>query len=49
MFKTGQTPYNWQVTNFTRPSKENLVVYELLLRDFTQEKTGSRSSIRLII
>ncbi|MPS63620.1 MAG: alpha-amylase [Chryseobacterium sp.] len=38
MFKTGQTPYNWQVTNFTRPSKENLVVYELLLRDFTQEK-----------
>ncbi|ALR32283.1 alpha-amylase [Chryseobacterium sp. IHB B 17019] len=38
MFKTGQTPYNWQVTNFTRPAKENLVVYELLLRDFTQEK-----------
>lgn len=38
MFKTGQTPYNWQVTNFQRPDKENLVVYELLLRDFTQEK-----------
>ncbi|WP_415324450.1 alpha-amylase family glycosyl hydrolase [Chryseobacterium sp. MMS23-Vi53] len=38
MFKTGQTPYNWQVTNFQRPAKENLVVYELLLRDFTQEK-----------
>jgi isoamylase len=39
MFKTGQTPYNWQVTNFTRPAKEDLVVYELLLRDFTEEKT----------
>lgn len=38
MFKTGQTPYNWQVTNFQRPAKENLVLYELLLRDFTQEK-----------
>ncbi|ROH96217.1 alpha-amylase family glycosyl hydrolase [Chryseobacterium daecheongense] len=38
MFKTAQTPYNWQVTNFQRPNKENLVVYELLLRDFTQEK-----------
>ncbi|WP_374461324.1 alpha-amylase family glycosyl hydrolase [Chryseobacterium taeanense] len=38
MFKTGQTPYNWQIANFQRPSKENLVVYELLLRDFTQEK-----------
>ncbi len=38
VFKTGQTTYNWQVTNFQRPSKDNLVVYELLLRDFTQEK-----------
>lgn len=37
-FKTGQTAYNWQVTNFQRPSKDNLVIYELLLRDFTQEK-----------
>ncbi|MCT2408343.1 alpha-amylase family glycosyl hydrolase [Chryseobacterium antibioticum] len=38
VFKTGQAPYNWQMTNFQRPAKENLVVYELLLRDFTQEK-----------
>jgi len=38
MFKTGQTPYNWQTTSFQRPNKEDLVVYELLLRDFTQEK-----------
>ncbi|UKB83756.1 T9SS type A sorting domain-containing protein [Chryseobacterium sp. MEBOG06] len=37
-FKTGQTPYNWQVANFQRPAKEDLIVYELLLRDFTQEK-----------
>ncbi|KQM63017.1 alpha-amylase family glycosyl hydrolase [Chryseobacterium sp. Leaf201] len=38
VFKTGQVPYSWQVNNFQRPAKENLVVYELLLRDFTQEK-----------
>ncbi|KQS89867.1 alpha-amylase family glycosyl hydrolase [Chryseobacterium sp. Leaf394] len=38
MFKTGETAYPWQVTNFTRPNKENLVIYELLLRDFTAEK-----------
>ncbi|MDR6465418.1 alpha-amylase family glycosyl hydrolase [Chryseobacterium sediminis] len=37
-FKTGQAAYNWQTTNFQRPAKEDLVVYELLLRDFTQEK-----------
>jgi 1,4-alpha-glucan branching enzyme len=33
-FKTGSTPYNWQTTNFTKPNKDKLVVYELLIRDF---------------
>ncbi len=33
-FKTGNTPYNWQVTNFTKPNKDKLVIYELLIRDF---------------
>lgn len=34
VLQTGQTPYNWQVTNFNKPNKDNLVVYELLVRDF---------------
>ena len=34
LLKTGQTPYNWQVTNFIKPNKDKLVVYELLIRDF---------------
>jgi hypothetical protein len=34
VFQTNQTPYNWQVTNFTKPKKENMVIYELLIRDF---------------
>lgn len=31
---TGQAPYNWQVTNFVKPKKEDLIVYEVLIRDF---------------
>ncbi|MFB9078463.1 alpha-amylase family glycosyl hydrolase [Flavobacterium procerum] len=34
VLKTGQTSYNWQVTNFVKPEKEKLVVYEVLVRDF---------------
>lgn len=38
VLKTGQTPYNWQVTNFTKPEKEKLVIYEVLVRDFDAAK-----------
>lgn len=34
VLKTGQTAYNWQVTNFNKPKKEDLIVYEVLIRDF---------------
>lgn len=34
VLQTGQTPYNWQVTNFVKPKKEDLVIYEVLIRDF---------------
>jgi len=33
--QTGQTAYDWQVKNFSSPAKEKLVIYEMLLRDFT--------------
>ncbi len=36
--QTGMPTYNWQVTNFTKPAKDNLVVYELCVRDFTSEQ-----------
>lgn len=29
-----QTAYSWTTTNYTRPDKRGLVIYELLLRDF---------------
>jgi 1,4-alpha-glucan branching enzyme len=34
VLQTGQTPYNWQVQNFTKPKKEDLIIYEVLIRDF---------------
>lgn len=36
VLQTGQTPYAWSTatTNFVKPAKEKLVVYELLVRDF---------------
>jgi len=34
VLQTNQTPYNWQVTSFDAPAPADLVVYELLIRDF---------------
>ncbi|MFY0630346.1 MAG: T9SS type A sorting domain-containing protein [Flavobacteriaceae bacterium] len=34
VLQTGQTPYSWVVDNFTKPKKEDLVIYEVLVRDF---------------
>ena len=35
----GQEPYNWEIEYFQVPEKEKLVIYELLVRDFTEEHT----------
>ena len=34
VLQTAKPQYNWNVTNFSRPDKRNLVIYELLVRDF---------------
>ncbi|HEX6332727.1 MAG TPA: alpha-amylase family glycosyl hydrolase [Flavisolibacter sp.] len=34
VLRTAEPAYNWTITNFSRPDKRGLVVYELLLRDF---------------
>jgi glycosidase len=39
VFRTQTTPYNWINTQFKRPEKKDLVVYELLVRDFANVKT----------
>ena len=37
VLQTAEPQYNWQVNNFTKPDKKNLVIYELLIRDFTAQ------------
>ena len=34
-FEIGREAYNWQVTDFEIEDKDDLIIYELLLRDFT--------------
>lgn len=34
VFQTNQTPYTWQTIGYQRPEHKNLIVYELLIRDF---------------
>jgi glycosidase len=34
VFQPGATPYDWQNTSFQGPAKKDLVIYELLVRDF---------------
>jgi hypothetical protein len=41
VLQTGQTPYPWSAatTNFVKPKKEDLIVYELLVRDFDANRS----------
>ncbi|GAC1419732.1 MAG: hypothetical protein NVS1B13_01240 [Flavisolibacter sp.] len=34
ILQTAPPAYNWNITNYARPDKKGLVIYELLLRDF---------------
>ena len=35
VLQTAKPVYNWQVPTFSKPDKRNLIIYELLVRDFT--------------
>ncbi len=37
VFRINEETYQWKATNFTAPPPEKLVVYELLIRDFTDK------------
>lgn len=39
ILQTAQSQYQWQVTNFQKPPKENLIIYELLVRDFSDRRS----------
>lgn len=38
VIQPGKAAYNWRVTNFQRPAKTDLVIYELLIRDFAAKR-----------
>ena len=39
VLQTAQIPYTWNTTSYTVPEQSKLSIYELLIRDFTVEKT----------
>ncbi len=39
VLRTAQSPYPWIITDFVKPPKEKLVIYELLVRDFSTQRT----------
>ena len=38
VLQTGQTPYSWVIPNFQAPKKEDLIIYEVLVRDFDENR-----------
>ena len=38
VLQTGQTPYDWEVASFNKPKEEDLIVYEVLIRDFDADR-----------
>ncbi|MGM0459382.1 MAG: alpha-amylase family glycosyl hydrolase [Bacteroidota bacterium] len=41
IIEPGAAEYQWEIEDFERPDKEDLVIYELLLRDFLDESSYS--------
>lgn len=39
VLQTGQTPYTWKTTSYNIPQTSKLSIYELLIRDFTTDRT----------
>ncbi|WP_159022513.1 alpha-amylase family glycosyl hydrolase [Formosa sp. L2A11] len=38
VLQTGVSAYDWQVSDFEKPKKEDLVIYEVLIRDFDADR-----------
>jgi 1,4-alpha-glucan branching enzyme len=46
-FQINETYYTWNITDFTKPASENLVIYELLIRDFTESDSYNEALTKL--
>ena len=47
VYKGNIDDYNWEVTDFQTPDRGDLVIYELLVRDFTDEGTITAATNKL--
>lgn len=47
VLQTGQQPYTWQVDDFVKPAKDQLLIYEMLIRDFTEEHSYKAAMAKL--
>lgn len=47
VMQANQPVYTWKNTSFTRPDKNNLVIYELLIRDFTSDHNYASTLTKL--
>ena len=47
VFETSPQSYKWEIANFDRPDKNMLAIYELHLRDFTEEGSFKAAMERL--
>jgi hypothetical protein len=45
IFQTAQQPYSWKANDFQRPENTDLVIYELLIRDFFDEDHRSYQNL----
>jgi 1,4-alpha-glucan branching enzyme len=46
-FKINEEEYNWNITDFDKPDQHNLIIYELLIRDFTTTESFNEALTRL--
>jgi len=47
VMQASQPVYSWKNTSFSRPAKDNLVIYELLVRDFTTDHNYASTLAKL--
>nr|WP_294896836.1 alpha-amylase family glycosyl hydrolase [uncultured Pedobacter sp.] len=47
VMQANQPKYTWKNNSFTRPAKNNLVIYELLVRDFTADHSYTSTLTKL--
>lgn len=45
IIQTGQLEYSWENDTYSKPEKENLIIYELLVRDFFDENNRSYNNL----